>query len=307
MAGPVPQASEQFADLLDPRFQEIFADRLKQLADMIPTLYTMAPNNGREDIRWSQTGTLEDWEPFEGSVNYASISQGYDVTSIPIEFNKGTQVKLKLFEDDQYHIMDRKPAGMATSLQRTRQKHAARIFVNAFANDSFFYNHSEGVSLCSNSHTTTSGASTSVGFDNLGTTALTAVAVATAKIQMWGFRGDQAERVDVTPDELWYPPELFEKAGEIVGSPGKLDTANNNINVHEGKFQTFMWKYMSNAKDWFMVDGQARRDNLFWVDRIAPAFAMVEDFDTFIAKWRGRGRWSNAYIDWRWIFGANVA
>ena len=303
----VPHASEDFADLLDPRFQAIFADRLNELEDMIPTLYTMGPNNGREDIRYSQTGTMSDWEAFEGSVPYNDISQGYDVTSIPLEFAQGTQVKRKLFEDDQYHIMDRKPKGMATSLVRTRQKHAARIFVNAFSVDSFFYNHSEGVALCSNSHTTTSGASTANGFDNLSTVAFSAVALEAAKIAMWGFRGDQAERIDITPDEIWYPTSIYGRVKEVLESPGKTKSANNESNIHEGAFEPHMWKYMTNTKDWFVTDKTARADNLMWFDRIKATFAMIEDFDTYIAKWRGRGRWSSAWIDWRFIYGHNVA
>jgi hypothetical protein len=50
---------------------------------------------------------------------------------------------------------------------RTRQKHAARIFNNAFSVDSFFYNHTEGVALCSDTHTSNSHDGRHlVGFDN---------------------------------------------------------------------------------------------------------------------------------------------
>src|SRR3990167_5277807 len=121
--------------------------------------------------------------------------------------------------------MDQKPKGMAEALFRTRQKHKARIFNNATAVDTLFYSHSEGVALGSNSHTTTSGASTSAGFDNLTTAALTATAVFAARLNMVGFRGDQAERIDVEPDELWYPPDLSEQAFEIIKSAGKVETA----------------------------------------------------------------------------------
>ena len=68
---------------------------------------------------------------------------------------------------------------------------------NAFSIDTLFYNNSEGVALCSNSHITTSGASTSTGFDNLGTASLTATAVAAARISMVDFRGDRAERIGI--------------------------------------------------------------------------------------------------------------
>lgn len=304
----VPHVSGSFADLLDPRFQRIFNDERKQLPDMIPTLYTDAGTNGRNEMKWSEVGTVGDFVEFSGTVSYGSVNQGYDVTATPIEFTKGIQVERKLFDDDQFNVMDQRPRGLAQAAVRTRQKHAARIFNSAFSVDGAgFYTHSEGVALCSNAHTTTSGASTASGFDNLGTAALTATAVAAARIQMVGFRGDQAERISVMPDELWYPPNLYEEAWEIVSSAGKLDTGNNNANVHQQQYSLHEWNYMTDTDNWFMCDGAMRRMHLHWTDRIPLEFAMIEDFDTLVAKWRGYMRYAFAWTDWRWIFGAQVS
>ena len=304
--GVTPMNSGAFGDLLDPRFQKIFNDTLKPLPDMIGDVYTMVPSNGRNNMTWSEIGALTDWDEFTGTVSYTSMSQGYDVTMTPVEFTKGVQVDRKLFDDDQYHIMDQKPRQMAESEHRTRQKHGARIFNNAFGVDTLFYSHSEGVALCSNSHTTTSGASTSVGFDNLSTAALTATAVFAARLQMVGFVDDQANRVEVMPDELWYPPDLSEQAFEITKSAGKVDTANNNRNFHEGRYQTYEWRYLNDTNNWFMCDSSLRKQYLFWCDRIASEFAMVEDFDTLIAKWRGYMRYGMTYVNWRWMNGSLV-
>ena len=303
---PTPMTSGQFADLLDPRFQKIFHDNLKEPNDMIPLIYTDAGTNGRNNMTWSGVGQLPDWEEFTGAVPYGSLSQGYDVTMTPIEFAKGIQVERKLFDDDQFHIMDQKPKGLASSARRLRQKHAHRIFNNAFGVDSYFYNHSEGVALCSASHTTTSGASTASGFNNLTTAALTTTALAAARIKMVAFRGDVAEKLDYKPDELWIPPDLYEAAFEIVNSMGKVDTANNNRNVHQGAYTIYECTYFTDTNNWFACNGQARKDMVFWSDRVPIEFAMIEDFDTLIAKWRGYGRWGNAYIDWRWVVGSQV-
>jgi len=302
-----PMNSASFGDLLDPRFQKIFSNNLKEPNDMIPLLYADAGSNGRNNMTWSGVGQLPDWDEFTGNIAYSSLSQGYDVTMTPVEFAKGIQVERKLFDDDQFHIMDQKPKSLAMAARRLRQKHAARIFNNAFSIDSYFYNHTEGVALCSDSHTTTSGASTATGFDNKNTSALTAVAVAANRIQMVGFRGDVAEKLDYQPDEIWIPPSLYEQAAEIVGSMGKLDTANNNINVHNGVYTIYEWTHMTDSNDWFMCNGDARKQMLFWSDRTPIEFAMVEDFDTLVAKWRGYGRWGMVYVDWRWIIGNQVS
>ena len=302
-----PMNSGVFGDLLDPRFQKIFQETLKPLPDMLSTVYTMVPSNGRNNMTWSEVGTLTDWDEFTGTVSYSALNQGYDVTLTPVEFSKGTQVQRKLYDDDQYHIMDQKPKGMAESLHRTRQKHGARLFNNAFSVDTLFYSHSEAVALCSDSHTTTSGASTASGFDNKTTAALTATAVFAMRLQMVGYRGDQAERIEVMPDELWYPPDLSEQAFEIIKSGGKVDTANNNRNFHEGRYTPYEWRYLTDTNNWFMCDSSLRKQFVFWQDRIPAEFAMIEDFDTLVAKWRGYGRWGMTYTNWRWIMGSQVS
>jgi hypothetical protein len=304
---PVPSDSSNFADILDIRFQRIFDDEYDQIPDMLPELFGFEGTNGREDMRFSSVGTMPDWNEFTGSVTYQDRSQGYDTVMTPLEFASGFQVRRKLFDDDQFGIMDARPRSLASSYQRTRQSHGARIFSNAFSSDTYFYNNSEGVALCSASHTTTTGASTTTGFDNLGTAALTATAVAAARIQARKFRGDQAELISVNPDELLYPTDLYERAFEIISAGGKLDVATNNPNVHQGAYRGIEWEYLTDTNNWFMMDGDLRRQMLKWTDRLPVEFAMVEDFDTIIAKWRGYARYANSWVDWRFVLGNQVS
>ena len=303
----VPHTSGQFGDLLDPRFQKIFHEQYNQLPDMLGELFTFPPDNGRDTMRWSAVGAYSDWDEFTGTVGYQDASQGYDTIATHVEFASGVQVERKLFDDDQYNIMDQRPAGLATAANRTRQKHGARLLNNAFSVDTYFYVNSEGVALCSNSHTTTSGASTASGFDNLATSALSATALAAARIQMVGFRDDAANRISVMPDEIWIPPDLYEEGFEIVSSMGKVDTAQNNRNVHEGRYTIKEWNYLTDTNNWFLTDSSMRKMSAFWVDRVPVEFAFAEDLDTIIAKWRGYMRYSNAHTDWRWILGSQVA
>lgn len=304
----VPHVSGSFGDLIDPVFKDIVDEEYPQLPDMIGDVYTMSDQGLRGDsTKWSMVGTLPDWNEFTGSVDYAAISQGYDTTATHLEFAQGVQVERKLFDDDRWDIMSERPRAMIASANRTRQKDAASVFNNAFSYDTRFYVNSEGVATCSNSHTTTSGASTASGFDNLATAALSATAVTAARIQFAGFRDDQGEKIDLMPDELWYSENLFEQAEEIVRAMGKVDTAENNPNVHEGKFALKQWNRITDANNWFMCDSAQRRKSCYWIDRIAMEFAMIEDFDTLIAKWRGYMRYSFGVTNWRWVLGSQVS
>ena len=298
--------SSNFASVLDPRFKRIWDERFTDLPDMIGDFYNVITGKLNTE-RFSTVGTTGDMPLFGGTITYDDVSAGYDTLITALEFGQGIQIERKLFDDEQFGIIDQKPKALAGSLYRRRQTDAARPFNQAFSVDSFFYTNSEGVALCSNSHTTTSGASTSTGFDNLVTTSLSAVAVASARIQMVQFRGDRAERISVMPDSLLIPPDLYEIAFEISQSEGKVDTANNNRNVHKGQYSVKEWNYLTDSNNWFMMDSKMMKDfGLIWVERVKGEFGFIEDFDTLIGKWRAYARYGNGHVDWRWIVGASV-
>lgn len=301
-----PMNSANWADLLDKRVTVIHNNRLKQLQDRLSDFYRMDTSQDSFE-RTSEAGALPDFTEFGGTVTYQSQNQGYDVTYTHKEFVNGFQITRDLYDDDRHGIWERKPKALADAYMRTRQKHGARVFNNAFSVDTYFFNHTEGVALCSDSHTTTSGASTSTGFDNKITSSLTATAVEAARIQFRGFRGDQGERISVMPDMLLIPVDLYGRAYEIVESAGKPDSANNDANVHKGAYKIVDWEYLTDSNDWFMMDSNLMKDMLVWYDRIKLEFGMAEELDTLVAKWRAYARYSAGYDNWRWILGASVS
>lgn len=304
---PVPHRSTEFQDLLDVRFERIWDDEYNQHPDMIPQLYDVVPHNGRDKMSYSSISTIEDFQQFQGTVQYQDQAQGYDVETTYLEWVNGFQIERKLFDDDQYNVWDDKPRALAAAAFRTRQSHAARTFNNAFSVDTLFYTHSEGVALCSNSHTTTTGASTATGFDNLATGSMSATSIATMRIQHTQLRGMQGEIIQVMPDTILFPPDLYERAFEIVNSPGKLDTANNNANVHEGRYKLIEWNFLTSSANFFMMDSAYMRLFLKWIDRVELEYGFVEDFDTFQAKYRAYTRYGMLWRDHRFIVGAQVA
>ena len=308
---PVPSTSGNFGDLLDPRFKKVFNDRYSELPDRISDFFNMesgASAPTKDTWRLSQVGTMGDVPEFAGSITFDDVNQGYDSTISYREYATGFQVDRKMFDDDLYSIMDSKPKTMATALQRTRQKHAASVWNNAFSIDNTWLNHTEGVAMCSDSHTTTAaGVSTSTGFDNRITAALSAVSVAAARIQMRGFRGDRAERLSIMPDKILIPINLYQTLYAIIESEGQPDTANNNKNVHKGGYTGVEWEYLNDTNDWFMIDSSMMKESLTWVDRVKAEFAQAEDFTTLIARWRLYCRYGLGWNDWRFVLGSQVS
>ena len=298
--------SSVFGDLLDPRFMRIWDERFTDVPDSIGDLYNVIEGKLSTE-RFSNVGTTGDMPLFGGTVTYDDVYQGYDTTITPLEYAQGIQVERKLIDDEQFSIIDRKPKALAASLYRRRQTDCFRPFNQAFSVDNFFYNNSEGVAMCSNSHTTTSGASTASGYDNLVTTSLSAVSLFSAYTQMRQFRGDRAEIIEVMPNELMIPVDLAEIAYEITKSQGKVDTANNNANYMNGKFTVKESLYLTDANNWFLMDSKMRKDfGLVWINRVKGEFGFVEDFETLVGKWRAYARHANAHLEWRFVIGASV-
>lgn len=302
-----PMVNTNFAELHDIRFQRIANEEYDKHPDIVEKLFTNQEHNGRDSMTFNAVSAIGDFRAFNGSVTYNDLHMMYTTEMFYQEFTNGFQVERRLFDDDQYHIFDAKPKQLARSAWRLKQEHGARVFNSAFSVDTLFYTQEEGKALCSDTHLTTTGASTASGFDNVITGALTATSVATGRIQMCQLVGTQGERIRVEPDILVFPPGKYEQAFEIVKSPGKLDTANNNGNVHEGRYKLIEWNYLTSANNWFMIDETLMKDHLLWSDRIPLEYGFIEDFETFAAKYRAYKRHAWCWTDWRWILGSNVA
>jgi len=306
MANPLTTGG--FPDVLDPRFREITDGEFKAEEDRISEFYTMeVPTQLTE--RWSSLGPMGLFPEFGGSVTYDGPDQQYDVTATHREYALGTQVERLLVEFDQFNIIESRFRLLARSARQTRQVHAARIFNNAFANDTLFYNHTEAVALCSNSHTTTrTGVSTTTGFDNLTTSALSPTALRAAYTQFRKFKDAAGQPIDSNlPTKLLVSVDLRDRADEIVKTPKGLDTNEGNVNTEQGRYSVSDWIRLTDTNNWFIVNPSQMKENLMWFDKVKAEFARVEDFDTIVAKYRGYMMYTLGYGDWRWCLGASVS
>jgi len=303
--------SENFGDLLDPRFRKIydveFEENIKE--SMIPLLYQMVNPGKRDNYKISGIGAMGDMADFDGSITYDSFGQLYDTTIEFPEVATGFKVARKLADDDLFGIMDNKPRQMGISVARTREKKAASIFNTAFtatASTTSGVSGGDGVSLCSSSHPYSPDDATTQ--DNSGTSALSATVVeATRRIGKRSIFNDRGEILNVNYDTILCTSDVEETAWEIINSTGQVETANNNRNFHQGKYNLMVWDRLSDANNWFMLDSKLMKLFFMWCERVKPDFNYDRDFDTLVAKWSVYGRWNAWYGDWRPIYGHNVS
>jgi len=63
----------------------------------------------------------------------------------------------------------------------------------------------------------------------------------------------------------------------------------------------------SDTNNWFMVDKARMKQDLLWIDRIAPEPKTTVDFETYIVKQAVYMNIGFGFKNWRWIYGQNVS
>ena len=302
--------AENFGDLLDPRFRKIFSENYNSIAPKREMLYTMETST-METERDSSVGAFGSMPPFTGTIQYDDVTQGYDTIYTHCEFANGFKIQRRLWDDQQFRIMDKKPAGLALCAAGTKEEYAASPFNTAFSGSgtitiagTIVLSNSEGLSLCNSSHTSTANSDVQ---SNTGTSALSKTSVEAARKAMRAFKNDRGKFISIMPDTIVVPPNLEDTAWEIVASKGKPGESSNTANFNEGRYKVMVWDYLTDSNNWFLADSkQSKNGMLSWTTRIGLEFAMDADFDTMMKKWAAYERYSFGYSDWRFIYGSQV-
>lgn len=296
----MPQLASNWNDLLEKDFRKIYMDQYRSLPAMVPDLFNVMRSDAAFE-KTSQVGTVPDFVEFSGSISEVNPIQGYDKTFTFTEYASKIEIQRKLAADDQYRVMTRLPRGLATSASRSREKSGAQIYGLAFT---FEPSDGDGAELCASDHNSNVG--TTPAQSNEGTLSLSATNVETTRINMHDFRDDQNEIISVNPDTLTVPRNLEQTGWEIINTKGKVDTANNNANFHQGKYKLIVWDRLTDTNNWFFSDFQMQKEFLIWWNREPIQFFQDKDSNTLVAMFLGYYRIGTGWDDWRWVFGQLV-
>lgn len=293
--------SENFAYLLDPGLRKIFMDEYMLPGALREQLYGMEKSTKATEYDYA-IGGMGDLQEFDGTIPYGSFEGQYRVSYTHKEWVKGIKVERKLVDDDLYSVINKRPQTLALVARRTKEKHAASVFNNAF-NTSVFSG-GDALALCASAHTRVGTVTTQ---SNVGTSALSATSLSAARLAMRSFLDDTDNLLNVMADVLLVPPELEQTAWEITQSDKKVGTADNDANFLRGRYRVLVWDYLSDTNNWFLIDSRYAKLFLKWFERIGTEFNKDKDFDTYVAKWSTYSRYSYGFSDWTWIYGSNVS
>lgn len=303
--------SENWAELLEPGLRSIFYVTFGALAadSRIPMLFnTIGSTKASEHFLGA--GGMGDWKEFEGTIEYDDFEQLYKTTLTHKEYARGFPVERALVDDDQYNLINARPQGLALSAQRTREKHAASVFNNAFSGT---YVGGDSAALCASHPYSPANATTQA---NNGTLALSYDNLVTTRRLMREFKDDRGEIVPINPNTLVVPPELEETANRIITTmqgpnpqiADKTDYAARMIGEGGARIRMgfVAWDYLTDSNAWFVMDSVLAKIHLLWINRTALEFALdpTSGYD-LVSRFRGYQRYSYGWSDFRWVFGQN--
>ena len=302
----IPINSAGFKEVLDPSvgLRKVFFDSYDDYISrksMVPLLFSMQGSTRQNEYTLS-VSALGDFEDFSanGQIVYDDISEGYKATFTHNEWTKGVRITRAAKDDEAFGIFDGLVKQRGIAAARTRDKHGASIFNNAFTGTSG----PDSLSLCNAAHTSTV---TGIGTQsNVGTDTLNKTTVSGARLDMMKFFGLNGETTDAEMDTLLVPIDKDEDAWTIIKTKGEPETDNNNLNFHFGKYKMIVWNKLTSQYDWFCIDSGLMKQSLLWFDRVKVEFNQDKEFNTYESRYSAYMRYSYGWTDWKWLKGNNA-
>lgn len=293
--------SGNFGALLEPGLRKLFFETYQELPEQFSKVLNMNTSKKAKETDWGM-GAFPDWTQRADNlapVAYATLSPGLERTYTHNAFTQGFMIERELYDDEQYRQINKFPKAMGRSGRAKVEKDAITVLTGAFTNDIY-----DGKKLLATNHPLLDSAS--VG-DNLVTGALSDTNLKIAIQCMKETLDEAGNLIQMRPNKLVIPPALEHTAKALLNSTQLPGSANNDVNTIKGALEIVVLDYLgavAGGSDtaWYIIDANQHELNFFW--RIKPEFKWDEDFDTFVAKYRGYMRYSYGVSDWRGIVGS---
>jgi hypothetical protein len=238
----------------------------------------------------------------EGSaVQYDSETQGTITRYTHVAYALGYIVTKENLDDGLYEqVSKRRAQALAFAMRQTKENVAANIYNRAFDSN---YVLGDGVELLSTAHPTVNGTQS----NELAIAAdLSEASLEDMVIQIMGATNSRGLKINLMPESLIVPRQLWFEANRILKSVLQNDTANNAANVLRSTNAIpggiKVNHYLTDADAWFLRTNVPR--GLINYQRTGIQFTQDNDFDTENAKAKCYERYSFGATDFRGLYGS---
>jgi len=235
-------------------------------------------------------------------VSFDDATEGYTARYTHETIAMAFAITEEAIEDNLYdRLAGRYTRALARSMANTKQVKAANVLNNAF-NSSF--TGGDGVELCSAVHPLTTGGTFA---NELSVAAdLSETSMEQSLIDIAAFVDERGLKVALQGAKLIIPKELQFTAERILKTPGRVGTADNDINAMASMGmlpQGYTVNHYLTDTDAFFIMTDAPNGLKQFV-RSPIKTAMEGDFDTGNVRFKARERYSFGFSDPRGIFGS---
>lgn len=253
-----------------------------------------------EDVGVSSFG-LAVVKPEGATISYDSERQGFITRYSHVVYALGFIITREIMEDDLYDVVgQRKAKGLAYSMRQTKEVIAANVYNRAFNSS---YTGGDGKEMIATDHPNVAGGTWS---NELTTPAdISEAALEQASIDIQAFTNDRGLLIAARPKTLIITPSQEFEVKRILGTEGRVNTANNDLNALKTMGiipEVVVNHYLTDTDAWFIRTSV--KDGLKYFERRADSFDMDNDFDTENAKFKATARYSFGWTDPRAIYGS---
>jgi hypothetical protein len=227
-------------------------------------------------------------ETFTSRYTHETIALAFAITEEAVEDN--------LYDK----VSSRYTKALARSMAITKQTKGANVLNRAFNSS---YTGGDAKELCATDHPTIGGDQK----NELSTSAdLSETSLEQALIDIAGMKDERGLKIAINGAKMIIPVNLQFVAERLMKSPGRVGTADNDINAHKSMGmipQGYVVNNYLTDTDAFFIKTDAP-NGLKMFQRSAITTKMEGDFDTGNVRYKARERYSFGWSDWRGIFGS---
>lgn len=283
---------------------------------VLPKLFRMDSSTHFAE-KYSGDTAMDNFEPVGegGAYPQNGFEEGYSKVLSAMTWKSKFDVTQEMVEDAVLLPMRKKANGLMTAYNRTREEFGRYLYAGGLVGTkvqmgakSFDCSAADGLALFSKVHPNKIKKNTQ---SNLYAGAFTAANLDVAEALMQNRTGDNGELLSVTPDTILIPNSgaMKNTVFGVIGADKDPATANNAFNYQYGRWNVIADPYLTRvlAKlgitdvPWMLLDSKfiEEQDGAVFVDRVKLAIESIIDPTTDNNVWKGRGRFSGGFVDWR--------
>ena len=255
-------------------WQDKYLDAIKD--SMIPLLFDEIQSDNPTEAISEMVGAPE-FTQWGGEFTYGQQKEGNSKVWTPIIWQSGMAYDRFLLSNAKLVNLKTDQGKFALAAARLRENACAGIFTYA---DQASYaingvnlnwtNVANGLPIASNAHTSANYGTTQ---DNLEALELNEANLELVCQKMFDLKEENGKDANLQPDTLVVPTALRQKAIEIIGGMGKVDTADNNPNIFYGSLKLVVWKNFrkqagKTGQPWCVLDSEQAKESMKLVNRL---------------------------------------